>query len=98
MVPDRPDHAPDTSVRPYDRGFRMTPELSHGLIEVCGALRFIRVYFDISWDEVAKYVVATPQSIWIMADLLNRYPDPFLFGTGEVAPTDQAAYMKVYRQ
>jgi hypothetical protein len=54
------------------------------------------VYFDISWDEAAKYVVATPESIQRGADLVNRFPDRFLFGTDEVAPTDQAKYLKTY--
>jgi predicted TIM-barrel fold metal-dependent hydrolase len=54
------------------------------------------LYLDISWDEVAKYVVATPESTQAMADLINRYPDRFLFGTDEVAPTEQAKYLKVY--
>jgi predicted TIM-barrel fold metal-dependent hydrolase len=54
------------------------------------------VCFDISWDEVAKYLVATPESIKRSADLINRYPDRFLFGTDEVAPTEQAKYLKVY--
>jgi len=31
-----------------------------------------------------------------MAALINRHPDRFLFGTDEVAPTEQAAYLKVY--
>jgi len=56
------------------------------------------VNFDISWDEVAKYLVATPQTTRAAADLINRYPDRFLFGTDEVAPTTQAAYLKVYTQ
>jgi predicted TIM-barrel fold metal-dependent hydrolase len=54
------------------------------------------VYFDISWDEVAKYLVATPESIQAVASVINRYPDRFLFGTDEVAPTEQAKYLKVY--
>lgn len=60
--------------------------------------QFSHVYFDISWDEVAKYIVATPESTKIAADLLNQYPDRFLFGTDEVAPRDQIAYTKVYSQ
>jgi hypothetical protein len=56
------------------------------------------VYFDISWDEVAKYLTATPESIRISADLINHYPDRFLFGTDEVAPSNQEAYLKVYYQ
>jgi predicted TIM-barrel fold metal-dependent hydrolase len=54
------------------------------------------LYFDISWDEVAKYLVASPESLQHSADLINRYPDRFLFGTDEVAPKDQASYLKVY--
>jgi hypothetical protein len=59
------------------------PELSH-------------VYFDISWDEVAKYLQAAPESLQATADIVNRHPDRFLFGTDEVGPTDQARYLKVY--
>jgi len=65
-----------------ERGLN-NPELKH-------------LYIDLSWDEVAKYVVATPDSVAATADLINRYPDRFLFGTDEVAPSDQAKYLKVY--
>jgi hypothetical protein len=54
------------------------------------------VYFDISWDEVAKYAVASPESITNTAAMLNRYPDRFLFGTDNVAPTEQANQLRVY--
>jgi predicted TIM-barrel fold metal-dependent hydrolase len=54
------------------------------------------VNIDISWDETAKYIVATPESVKAMADVINKYPDRFLFGTDEVAPTDQKKYLKVY--
>jgi len=57
---------------------------------------FSNLYFDISWTEVAKYLVATPEATRIAADLLNRYPDRFLFGTDEVAPTTEAQYLKIY--
>ena len=56
------------------------------------------VHFDISWDEVAKYVVATPESAKNAAEVVNRYPDRFLFGTDEVAPSSQEKYFKVYNQ
>lgn len=56
------------------------------------------VYFDISWDEVAKYIVASPESVRITADLINRYPDRFVFGTDEVAPSTQEKYLKIYFQ
>lgn len=56
------------------------------------------VYFDISWDEVAKYIVATPESTKNAADIVNRHPDRFLFGTDEVAPANQENYLRVYNQ
>jgi predicted TIM-barrel fold metal-dependent hydrolase len=56
------------------------------------------VYFDISWDEVAKYVVSSPETTKAAADLINRFPDRFLFGTDEVAPTSQQSYLKVFYQ
>jgi len=56
------------------------------------------VYFDISWNEVAKYVVASPESVAITAGMLERHPDRVLFGTDEVAPKDQASYLKIYDQ
>ena len=59
------------------------PELNH-------------VYFDISWDEVAKYAVATPEATKRIADLINRFPDRVLFGTDVVAPKNVEAMTKVY--
>ena len=52
--------------------------------------------FDISWDEVAKYAVATPESIATVSAMLNQYPDRFLFGTDTVAPAGPEAYFSVY--
>ncbi len=60
--------------------------------------RYAHVNFDISWDEVAKYVTSSPDAVDKVAALLNRYPDRFLFGTDEVAPPSQESYLKVYRQ
>jgi hypothetical protein len=54
------------------------------------------VYFDISWDEVAKYIVANPNTIQIAARVLDKYPDRLLFGTDVVAPPDQDFYLQVY--
>ena len=39
------------------------------------------VYFDISWEEVAKYIVASPETVKVTADMINRHPKRFLFGT-----------------
>jgi predicted TIM-barrel fold metal-dependent hydrolase len=56
------------------------------------------VYFDISWDEVAKYATSSPEIETQVAQLLDRYPDRFLFGTDNVAPPDTETDLKVYRQ
>jgi Amidohydrolase len=54
------------------------------------------VSFDISWDEVAKYAVASPEAIKRVAEMLNKYPDRFLFGTDTVAPAGPAPYFAVF--
>jgi hypothetical protein len=54
------------------------------------------VNFDISWDEVAKYAVASPESLTRVVTILNRYPDRFLFGTDTVAPAGPEPYYAVY--
>ena len=59
------------------------PELSH-------------VNFDISWDEVAKYAVASKESIARVARMLNAHPDRFLFGTDTVAPATPEPYFAVF--
>jgi hypothetical protein len=43
-------------------------------------------------------VVASPESVRIIADLINLHPDRFLFRTDEVAPSTQEKYLKIYRQ
>jgi hypothetical protein len=57
---------------------------------------FSHVYFDISWDEVAKYAVSSPDAIKNTSEMLNKYPDRVLFGTDNVAPPDQAAQLRVF--
>lgn len=66
--------------------------------EILADPKYSHVYVDLSWSEVAKYVVATPESARRVADTVNRFPDRFLFGTDEVAPTNQADYLRVYAQ
>jgi hypothetical protein len=57
---------------------------------------FSHVSFDISWDEVAKYAVATPEATARVVTILNRYPDRFLFGTDTVAPSGPEPYYAVF--
>jgi predicted TIM-barrel fold metal-dependent hydrolase len=57
---------------------------------------FANLCFDISWDEVAKYAVSSPQAIDATVAMLNRHPERFLFGSDTVAPKDASAYFAVY--
>jgi predicted TIM-barrel fold metal-dependent hydrolase len=57
---------------------------------------FNHVSFDISWDEVAKYAVASPEAIARVSSMLNKFPDRFLFGTDTVAPASPAPYFAVF--
>jgi hypothetical protein len=56
------------------------------------------VDLDISWDEVAKYIVRNDETATAAAGVINRYPDRFLFGTDVVAPKSEAQYFAVYEQ
>jgi Amidohydrolase len=58
--------------------------------------RLAHLNIDLSWDETAKYILATSESLTATAELINRHSDRFLFGTDEVAPTEQVKYLKVY--
>jgi hypothetical protein len=64
--------------------------------DILGDPAFSHVYFDISWDEVAKYIVASPRTVQGTAAVMNKYPDRFLFGTDVVAPPNQDFYDAVY--
>lgn len=64
--------------------------------KVCTDPGLRHVYMDISWDEVAKYATATPETIKRTADMINRYPDRFLFGTDVVAPQALDDMVAVY--
>jgi hypothetical protein len=57
---------------------------------------FRNVYFDISWDVVAKYFVSSPDVVRIAAELIERYPDRFLFGSDVVAPATSGAWFATY--
>jgi predicted TIM-barrel fold metal-dependent hydrolase len=57
---------------------------------------FSHVNFDISWDEVAKYLGTASDSTPPIVDLMKRFPTRFLFGTDEVAPSSQEKYLRIY--
>jgi len=54
------------------------------------------VYIDVSWMELAKYIMKSETSVARSAELLEKHPDRFLFGTDEVAPKTQESYLKIY--
>ena len=54
------------------------------------------VAFDISWDEVAKYAISSPETVTRVVSLFNRHPDRFLFGTDTVAPSGPKPYYAVF--
>ena len=58
--------------------------------------RFNHVNFDISWEEVAKYAVGSPEHVVAVAAAFERHPTRFLFGTDNVAPPDLSANLRVY--
>jgi len=63
------------------------------LAAMLGDPAFNNLYFDISWDLVARYVVDSPESVRITAELINRFPERFVFGTDAVAPANAKAYL-----
>jgi len=77
-----------------------TAERSPAQVEIVEAMvndpALRHVSFDISWDEVAKYAVRTPESISRVAAMLNKYPDRFLFGTDTVAPAGPQQYYAIF--
>ena len=54
------------------------------------------LYFDLSWDEVAKWLDYNDKSLATTADIIKKYPDRFLFGTDNVAPANQEKHISVY--
>ena len=54
------------------------------------------VALDISWDEVAKYVIHDDATLEAWATLIERHPTRFLFGTDAVAPAGWEGYVANY--
>ena len=54
--------------------------------------RYDHVALDISWDEVARYIVSNNDTAQVWATLIAEHPTRFLFGTDSVAPANWEAY------
>jgi len=93
---------PDTTIIWAHMGLgRLVVPANGYLAQVEAILRdpdFHNVYLDISWSEVAKYFVASPEATKGLADLIERHPDRFLFGSDAAATADQSKYLKVFYQ
>ncbi len=66
------------------------------LEELLSDTQYDHVTMDISWDEVAKYVVADEASVKAWAAIMERYPSRFIFGTDSVAPSEWSKYAATY--
>jgi Amidohydrolase len=54
------------------------------------------LYFDLSWDETAKWLMSSDKAIDKTTEVISKYPDRFLFGTDNVAPDKQEKQLYVY--
>ena len=67
-----------------------------GLDRMLADPRYDHIALDISWDEVAKYVVRDEASLKAWTALIERHPTRFLFGTDAVAPANWEGYVANY--
>jgi hypothetical protein len=67
-----------------------------GMLDRALTLGSQELFVDLSWDETAKYITQSPETVRAVAELINRHPTRFLFGTDEVAPDDPKTYFHVY--
>ena len=58
--------------------------------------RYDHVLVDISWDEVARYIVQDDDALIAWTSLIEKHPNRFLFGNDSVAPADWDSYAKTY--
>jgi hypothetical protein len=54
------------------------------------------LYFDLSWDETAKWLMSSDKAISRTSEIISKYPDRFMFGTDNVAPDKQEKQLNVY--
>ena len=78
---------------------RFVPPTEHHLElldEMLGDPRYDHVMLDISWDEVARYVVRDANTVHGWAALIERHPSRFLFGTDSVSPSGWESYARTH--
>ena len=67
------------------------------LDEMLGDPRYDHVMLDISWDEVARYVVRDAGTVAAWAALIEKHPTRFLFGTDSVSPSNWESYARTHK-
>ncbi len=91
---------PETTIIWAHLGVGRVVQPVHGHVAYLGEILsdpgMSNVHFDLSWSELAKYIVENDQTVAVAAELINTYPDRFLFGTDVVAPTTQEQYFEIY--
>ena len=78
---------------------RFVPPTEHHLElldEMLGDARYKHVMLDISWDEVARYVVRDDATVAAWAALIEKHPTRFLFGTDSVSPSSWESYARTH--
>ncbi len=70
--------------------------MGHMFEEMLADPAYNNLYFDLSWDETAKWLDYNDKSLERTAEIIKKYPDRFLFGTDNVAPDKQEKQLYVY--
>jgi hypothetical protein len=71
-------------------------DMGHVFEEMLADPAYNNLYFDLSWDETAKWLNYNEKSLSRTAEIIKKYPDRFLFGTDNVAPDKQEKQLSVY--
>lgn len=71
-------------------------DMGHLFEEMLADPAYKNLYFDLSWDETAKWLDYSDKSLENTARIISKYPDRFLFGTDNVAPDKQEKQLYVY--
>jgi hypothetical protein len=71
-------------------------DMGNLFLEMLADPAYKNLYFDLSWDETAKWLMSSDKAISRTAEVISKYPDKFMFGTDNVAPLQQEKQLNVY--
>ncbi len=78
------------------RVVRPIEDMGNLFLEMLEDPAYRNFYFDLSWDETAKWLMSSEKSIAKTTEVITKYPDKFMFGTDNVAPDKQEKQLNVY--